>query len=202
MKKLVVVLISVLCIAIQSNIAQTNQCPKEKAEQCFAKGEWLNGIKYTPHASINKAEFMAQYEKNKALWDKAFLFLKETNLDTIRPGKYLIDGNDVYASVTFNPTKEPDNAKWEYHKNYIDLQMVIEGTEKMGIVPLSMTKAIDTEPFSDKKDVGFVTSSEGEYYEATPGVFFIFLPTDAHKPSIKVDGCEKDKKIVIKIAMK
>jgi YhcH/YjgK/YiaL family protein len=197
MKKLVVVLTSVLFFAMQSNIAQTTCCSKGKAEKCFAKGEWLNGVKYTPHASINKAEFMAQYEKNKTLWDKAFLFLKETNLDTIKPGKYPIDGTDVYASVTENPTKNLADAKWEFHKKYIDLQMVITGKEKMGIVPL--TKTSETEPYNENKDLGFVSCAEGDYYEATPGNFFIFLPSDAHKPSIKVEGCDKDKKIVIKV---
>jgi YhcH/YjgK/YiaL family protein len=140
---------------------------------------------------------MAQYHKYKALWDKAFTFLKETNLDTIRPGKYPIDGDLVYASVTENPTKDLENAKWEFHKKYIDVQMVIKGSEKMGIVPLASTTV--SEPYNEKKDVGFATSTEGNIYTVEPGVFLIFLPSDAHRPSIKVDGFDKDKKIVIKV---
>jgi YhcH/YjgK/YiaL family protein len=192
--KHLLILLSVFLLGIQLNYAQ---CSKKKAEKSYAKGEWLNGIKFTPHSSINKVEFMAQYNKNKAFWDKAFAFLKETSLDTIRPGKYPIDGENVYASVTENPTKDMATTKWEFHKKYIDVQMIIKGKEKMGIVPFSKTKVVDA--YNDKKDVGFASYDGGDYYTVEPGTFLIFLPSDAHRPSIKLDGCDTDKKIVIKI---
>jgi biofilm protein TabA len=197
MKKLLFILVCILLIGVQCNVAQTKLSSKEEAAKCFEKCEWSKGLKYTPHASINKEEFMDQYHKNKALWDKAFAFLKETNLDTIRPGKYLIDGDNVFASITENPTKDMENSKWEFHKNYIDLQMVIKGTEKMGMTPIS--KITITDPYNDKKDIGFGTYSEGDYYTVEPGTFLIFSPSYAHRPSLKVEGCDKDKKIVIKI---
>lgn len=196
MKKIVFLLTITLLSSISIG-AQTKQLTKEEAEKCFLKGEWLNGIKYKPHASINKTEFMAQYLKNKALWNKAFTFLRKVNLDTIRPGKYPIDGDSVFATVTENPTKDFENTKWEFHKKFIDIQMVIKGSEKMGILPID--KLTVTDVYNDKKDVGFGISDEGEFCLAEAGTFLIFFPGDAHRPNIKTEGCDKDKKIVIKV---
>jgi biofilm protein TabA len=195
--KSILIFCCLILFGYQVNQAQTKECTKEEAEKCYAKGEWLQGVKYKPHPSINKEELMLQFHKNKALWEKVFIFLKETNLDTIRPGKYPIDGDNAYASVTENPTKNPENAKWEFHRKYIDIQMVIKGSEKMGIVPLS--KTTESEAYNETKDVGFVTSTDGDIYTAEPGTFLIFFPSEAHRPSIKTEGCDKDKKIVIKV---
>jgi YhcH/YjgK/YiaL family protein len=180
------------------NATSFAQVCDEEAYKWFQQGSFLNGLTLKPHESINKTEFYKLYKQNPARWDKAFAFLKNTNLDTIRPGKYPIDGDAVFASVTFNPTKAQEQAKWEYHKKYTDIQYVISGKEKMGQAPIANLNA--TEEFNATKDLGFGTVSENEaYYEAVPGTFLIFFPADAHRPGIHLDGCDKDKKIVIKV---
>lgn len=170
---------------------------KEDAGKWFKGGEWLNGLKLNAHESTDQIEFANQYHKNKALWDKAFAFLKNTNLDTIRAGKYPIDGDNLYASVTENPTKDFDKTKWEAHKKYIDVQYVIKGKEKIGVAPFSTATVVT--PYDETKDVGFYSSNDGKFYEAQPGTFFIFFPQDAHRPNIKIEGCDVDKKIVLKV---
>ena len=73
------------------------------ASNWFKSGAWYNGITLVPYADINKVEFEDQYRKNKARWDKAFTYLKETNLETIAPGKYPLEGDSLYVSVTEGP---------------------------------------------------------------------------------------------------
>jgi YhcH/YjgK/YiaL family protein len=172
---------------------------KEKAAKWFNGNEWLNGLKLKAHQSTDQLEFARQYHKNKALWDKAFAFLKNTNLDTISVGKHVIDGDNLYASVTEAPTKDFDKTKWESHKKYADIQYIIKGKEKMGVAPLSATSVVT--PYDETKDVAFYNSNDGKFYEAQPGTFFIFFPQDAHRPSTKIEGCESDKKIVLKVKL-
>src|SRR5215831_7746014 len=105
---------------------------KSNTEKWFNAKKWLNGAKLKPHSSINKDEFAKQYQANKVYWDEAFTFLKEHDLDTISPGKYPIDGTNVFATVTADSSKDFDKTKWESHRKYIDLQCVIKGEEKMG----------------------------------------------------------------------
>ena len=172
---------------------------KQSAAQWVKAGTWSNDCKLKPHNSVNATEFAEQYSKNKVYWDKAFEFLKNTDLDTLNPGKYVLDGENVFVSVTEGPTKELENAKWEAHHKYIDLQYIIKGKETMGIAPIET--AVPKTEFDDTKDVGFfdVSSKSSKYFVALPGTFFLFFPSDAHRPSIKVTGIDTDKKLVVKI---
>jgi len=172
---------------------------KQSAEKWVKAGTWANGCKLKPHKSVNATEFAEQYSKNKVYWDKAFDFLKNTDLDTLKPGKYVLDRENVFVSVTEGLTKTIENAKWEAHHKYIDLQYIIKGKETMGIAPIEM--AVPKTEFDDKKDLGFfdVSSKASKYYIAKPGTFFLFFPSDAHRPSIKVKGFDTVKKLVVKI---
>jgi len=192
----------ILALMSTESIAQTKEnlvITKQGADKWVNAGAWANGLKLKPHKSVNSIEFAEQYSKNKASWDKAFDFLKNTDLDKLKPGKYVLDGENVFVSVTEGPTKILEDSKWEAHHKYIDIQYVIEGQEKMGIAPISTARTI-TE-FDEKKDVGFYNSlaKTGKYYVAKPGTFFIFFPSDAHRPGIKVKGFDSDKKLVVKI---
>jgi len=160
------------------------------------KKEWKNGLKLDVHSSVNKVVFAEQYHKNQGVWDKAFAFLRDSDLTKIKPGKYAIDGTNVYAIVTEAPSKEFEASAWESHRKYIDLQYVIKGQETIGVAPVS--KATVTKPYNEANDNANY-NAEGQYYVAIPGTFFLFFPGDAHRPNIKVAGYDVVKKIVIKI---
>src|SRR3954470_16939039 len=108
-----------------------------KAKKWFKKKEWLNSLSITPHASIDKVQFAKQYHFNQAAWDKAFAYLKNTDLKNLANGKHVIDGDNVYAIVTEAPTKDYDKTAFESHRKYIDLQYVITGEENMAKAPVN-----------------------------------------------------------------
>jgi len=176
--------------------AQTGEWPKLKAKKWFSKKEWLGGLQLKPHKSVDVQEFARQYHLNKTYWDKAFAFLKNQDLNKIEKGKYPIDGDNVFASVTTDSTKNFDKTNWESHRKYIDLQYVISGEEKIGIYPVA--KATVTKEYDEKRDAANY-SADGKLYSAGPGTFFIFFPSDAHRPNITPGGNKPDKKIVIKV---
>ncbi|HLO58640.1 MAG TPA: YhcH/YjgK/YiaL family protein [Bacteroidales bacterium] len=169
------------------------------ATKWLNKKEWAGGLEISVHKSVDALEFYHQYARNRKAWDKAFAWLKDTDLETIAPGKYKIDGDNVYASVAEAPTKNPDDAKWEAHKKYADIQYVISGVEEMGIAPIS--RAVAIEPFNESTDLGFYEIPEADcrYYTADSEAFFIFFPQDAHRPCIRVSGYDVNKKVVIKV---
>ena len=174
----------------------TNEWTKNKSKKWFKEKEWLGGLELKPHKTVDVQEFARQYHLNKSYWDKAFAFLKNTDLNKIAKGKYPIDGENVYASVTADSSKNFDKTNWESHRKYIDIQYVINGEEKIGVYPVS--KATVTKEYDDKKDAANY-SADGKLYSATPGTFFIFFPSDAHRPNITPDGNKVVKKIVIKV---
>lgn len=169
---------------------------KKENESWFKKQQWLGGLNLQPHSSIDVQKFARQYQANKKYFDEAFAFLKNNDLNKLAPGKYPIDGDNVYASVTFDSTKDYDKSRWESHKKYIDLQYVISGEEKIGVAPVGELTV--TEPYSEEKDL-IHYSGTGKIYDAKPGIFFFFFPGTAHRPNITTGGNKPDRKIVIKI---
>ena len=168
----------------------------KNASKWVKQGEWRKGLTLQLHPSTDQVAFATQYHKNKEAWDKAFKFLSRPDLDTLSPGRYAIDEDKVYATISLGPNKEFDKTRFESHRKYIDLQYVIKGKEKIGVA--SVAGANVTVPYSEPNDIAHYTA-EGKYFIAAPGTFFLFFPVNAHRPGIKVDGYEPVKKLVIKI---
>jgi biofilm protein TabA len=191
-RKILLITVSILI----SNAAFSQTTNNKSAKKWVAKKEWANGLKLNVDTSVNAIEFAKQYQANKAVWDKAFEFMKTHNLDTIAPGKYVIDGDKAFAAITDGPNKDFDKTGWESHRKYIDLQYIIRGKEKIGVANVATATVLN--PYDEKGDAAHYTT-DGKYYIASPGTFFLFFPGDAHRPNIKVDGYDKVKKLVIKI---
>ena len=199
MKKTFTVLVVVMFftgLPYMGAVAQGNQMTTKEINKWYKEKSWLNGLKRSPHKSINKVEFARQYQANKMWWDKAFAYLRETDLAKLQPGRYAIDGENVFAIVSEGLTKELDKTMWEAHKNYQDIHFVINGKEKIGITPVA--SASITKEYDVSKDIAFYTS-EGKYYLSDTNNFFIAFTEDAHRPGVKAEGSDTVKKVVIKV---
>jgi YhcH/YjgK/YiaL family protein len=127
---------------------------------------------------------------------KGLLWLEKTNLEDLADGRYEIDGEKIYASVQTYETK--DDANYESHRRYIDIQYIVKGAEKIGVTDLSNCKTCIE--YDDVRDLEFynIECCE-EYIGLKDGQFAIFYPHDAHKPSISIDTKSSVKKIVVKV---
>ena len=190
------VLLIIAFIFIDNTATAQQKWTTKFAKRWVNNKEWANGSKINVNPSVDYVEFARQYHLNKACWDKALAFLNDPKLDTIAPGKYSIDGDNVYATITLGPSKEFEKSAWESHRNYIDLQYVIKGEEKIGVAPVSSATVIKL--YDPTKDAANYTA-DSKYYIATSGEFFLFFPNDAHRPNIKVEGYDTVKKLVVKI---
>jgi biofilm protein TabA len=199
MKKILIIITVMFFGSLFRTIAgnsSENDWTKRDAKRWFKEEAWLNGLDMKPHKSIDVTEFARQYHINKKYWDQAFNYLKTHDLKNLAKGKYVVDGDNVTVSVTEDPSKDLDKTNWESHRKYVDLQSVIIGEEKIGVNPVS--KSTVTKEYDAAKDVANY-SSDGKLHKAKPGTFFLFFPTDAHRPNITPGGNKVVKKIVIKI---
>jgi biofilm protein TabA len=170
----------------------------EKLNDWFEKGEWLNGWTVSPDESINRKEFAFSYYKNKDRWDKTFAFLKENDLSSLEIRRHDLDGDNLFALVQEYDSKNVEDAKYEAHKNYIDIQYVAEGKELMGLVPVSEKQDVLV-PYDATKDIEFMTVNKDVVYKASPERFFIFFPSDLHRPGLKDGENSPVRKIVVKL---
>jgi len=196
MKIIILPFIILLVTACSSSRSTTGNSAGKSANDWFKKKEYLHGLQLEPHSSVDKVEFQRQYNGNKELWDKAFEYLKNTDLNAIKKGKYNIVPGILTASVTEDSTRNFEKTNWESHKKMIDIQYIISGEEKMGVASVAKAKVL--KPYDEKKDVANY-EVDGKYYVSEPGKFFVFFEGDVHRPNITTGNNQPDKKIVIKV---
>lgn len=200
LKALSTLLISILLVSVVSlTLSCKNSKNNMEDKQWFSKGEWLNELPLKAHSSTNQEAFEKLYKANPILWKKAFQWMKDTDLEAIDPGTYVIEEGNLKAIVSDAPAPEIEQVKWEAHKYFSDIQYIVRGKALMGVAPVS--EASVSEAYDSDSDVAFYTT-EGEYYTAESGTFFIFTPEDAHRPGIRVEGFDTVKKVVIKVRAK
>lgn len=127
---------------------------------------------------------------------KALQYLSQTDFTNLEPGKYEIDGENVFALVQTYNTKPFSAGKWEAHKKYIDIQYIFSGKEKMGFT--ETTKVIVMEEYNEENDYT-IYKGEGNFLIADEGHFAIFFPSDVHMPSMAINIPKEVKKVVVKV---
>ncbi len=112
-------------------------------------------------------------------------------------GEYEVDGRAVRALVQRYTSKPLAEGRWEAHRTHIDLQMVVEGAERIGVAPLERLTA---EPYDADKDLLWLTGA-GDTVALLPGDFILLWPEDGHMPGLQFDGPVPVLKVVYKIAV-
>ena len=128
----------------------------------------------------------------------ALEFIKNTDFKSIKEETIEIDGKNVFAMIQKYNTRNTEDAKWESHRKYIDIQYMIDGAENMGFVLSDYLDII--EDYNEEKDVEFLEGL-GDYVQVNEGEFVVFFPDDAHMPGIKIKENEMVHKVVIKVAV-
>ena len=139
-----------------------------------------------------------QIKKNPVQWKAAVDFLMKSDLMKLSAGRHEITTDGVFANVQEYETK--DEARYECHRKYIDIQCVVSGTEHIYVANIGKVSDPVAE-FNDKKDIQlFTTASEHTKVLAGKDSYVVLFPHEAHKPCMNVDGQHSHiRKIVVKI---
>lgn len=142
----------------------------------------------------DKLENLERYKDLHPRFERAIEFLRSADLEELPTGRHLIDGENLFVSVSEYTTKE--QGYLEGHREYVDIQLITKGTENIGYVKLSSQKI--KELYDIAKDIAFYFG-ECEYLTLIPGEFAIFFPEDLHMPGLMKDKTSEVRKIVVKI---
>ena len=136
-----------------------------------------------------------RYAALHPLFPRVFEYIRNTDLLALAPGRYPIVGEQLFVIVENVAGRAREAAKLECHRKYIDIQLVLEGTDEMGW----KTLADCTQPVSDyKEDIQFFHDAQATWITTPPGAFCIFFPEDAHAPLV---GNGNIRKAIFKIAV-
>ena len=147
---------------------------------------------------IDNVQSIANYKGISSSLDKAISFIQTTDLTKLAPGRHSIEGDDIFAIVLTVKTRTRDNCRWESHKKYIEIPIVIEGNELMigqHIANLECAQVYD----SNTDNLWYEDNGQGTVINMAPDIFVIFFPSDAHMPCIMDKKPENVKKVIVKV---
>lgn len=150
----------------------------------------------------DKLENLPLYAGSFPNADKVIEFLKRCAAATPAPGKYELDGKKLFVNVQQYSPKTFSPEKLEHHKDYIDIQLLFSGAEKLYYAPLD---GLDTVvPYDHDKDCGMnrlPAPDAGVELQLVPGNFVLLYPGEGHLPGVG-DPAATVVKAVVKIAVK
>lgn len=144
---------------------------------------------------IDKLENISLYSQ---IPDSVCEFLKTLSEDTLC-GRYNLSETD-YVNIETYSTKLISEGKFETHDNYIDIQLLLSGQERIYIDTREGLK--EENPYNLEKDITFyVNDISGSDFVTLNGSNFVMIyPHEAHAPQISNNNLPQCvKKAVFKI---
>ena len=122
-----------------------------------------------------------------------------TNVQNLKLGRYELN-DKIYANIETYSTKSVSEGKFEAHKKYIDIQLVLSGKEKIFVTDVNDSLNVKV-PYSEEKDIIFYSNPINDNMNVVlNGVNFVMLfPHEAHAPQISIDN---DTNTVLKVVVK
>lgn len=124
-----------------------------------------------------------------------FNYLRTLDLSKIEEGMVELEGDDLFVISTSMEGKPKENAVLEAHHHYADIQLLLEGEERIGWKPLEDAEEV-SQAYDEDKDLIFYNGQPDDYVSLKPGQFAIFFPEDLHAPGV---SSGKIRKLIVKV---
>lgn len=160
-------------------------------------------------AIIGSLETIRSQAAKVPSFQKSFAYLEEVARPGTEANKRLLGvavgssnrvelGDGVFALEQAYNTKARNEGKWESHRKYIDIQVVVVGDEIIEVAEIShLTVAEDLTPTKDL--IFFKEYDAGTQVRLKNGEAAILFPPDGHKPCVKVSQSTLVRKVVVKV---
>jgi len=123
-------------------------------------------------------------------------FIESEPLSERSDGKYDLNAEGAFAIIETYTTKEVSDCFIECHRKYIDVQLVVQGIEYVGVCNRA---ECDENEYDEEKDFQKL-EGDSDLLAFRDGSFMVFYPEDGHMPKVKYgNSSETVKKVVFKI---
>lgn len=144
----------------------------------------------------DKIENISRYLGISKNLDTAIRYIQDNDLSKLEFGTHKIDDDNVLVFVQDNTLIIEDSPQFEYHKNFMDIQLIDEGYEKISYGQGDSREVI---PYDLEKEIGFNNCSESVSYFLDTTNFVAFFPGEYHQPNHFAGRDYKVRKYVFKV---
>ncbi len=127
---------------------------------------------------------------------ECFNYAKENNLSAYDRGCHEIDEKRIFVNIVEYETVKPEDRFWEAHREYLDVHLMLEGTER---IDLNFIQNMDVKEYAAKDDFLSMDGEKNASVILKPGDFLVCYPTDAHRTAVAADKQENIKKAIFKV---
>lgn len=138
---------------------------------------------------------LAECSKTSRL-GRAFAWIQSHDLNALPLGKTEIEGDDIFVKVELTTCRAPDEALFERHEQYIDIQIALDGRERFEVAHGALKIEI---PYSTERDIAFYSGEADLCGVLEPGTFALYRIGEAHKPALHFGEPRILKKAVFKV---
>ncbi len=131
--------------------------------------------------------------------DRALKKATALDLAKIEPGRYELEGDKIFVLVMDVETGPKAEKRPEAHANYLDIQYVISGEEKMGYSAYPDQVKVTEEDLAGRDIVFYDRAVHETDLLVAAGMFAVFFPYEVHRPCCVVDKPTTVRKAVIKV---
>ena len=129
----------------------------------------------------------------------ALMLAQDARVQEKPPGSYPLQGDAIFMNVMQFSTQPAEQKKAELHAQYIDIQLLLAGEERILYGAPGSALQCDEWHVEDDYQLCAVISGE-QVVTLTAGMFAIFMPGEPHKPGCVVRAAQEIKKVVIKVS--
>lgn len=127
---------------------------------------------------------------------ECFNYMKEHALNEYKKGVYEIDGKRLFVNIVEYETMEAEKRFWEAHRNYLDIHLMLEGTEQ---IDMNFIHNMDVKPYAAEDDFLPMEGGKNGSVVLKEGDFLICYPRDAHRTAVAAGVPRKIRKAIFKV---
>ena len=131
------------------------------------------------------------------LFKTLFDYVKTHDLLHEELGRIEIDGDNLFINNVNPSCLEREKQLLELHHDYIDVHILLEGSETIGWKALE-DLTTETKPYEKEGDCALYSDTPTIWIDLKPGQFAIVFPEDPHAPVI---GEGKIRKLIAKVKL-
>lgn len=125
-----------------------------------------------------------------------FDYVKNHDMLQMKPGMYEIDGERFYVNLSEYTTTVRGERFWEAHRRYLDVHVMLKGTETIDLGFIEKMQQGEYEPDKDFLPLNGEASATVTLHD---GDFLVCVPQDAHMTAIMDKQPQKIKKAIFKV---